>query len=283
MKISFSTLGCPRWDMDEICRRGREYGFDGVDFRGYLDTLDITTLPLFTTQVALTRARLAEADLQVSGISSSIKLCEPELRLQNLDEAQRTISVSHALGAKNVRVFGGGDLAKFSRDELAKIASDSLNEILILDGAADLMWLFETHDSWVHSKDSRLLLETVSHPKFGALWDIGNTPHEAGETPEETFKTIGQWIGYAHIKDAVYDPTHPEAMPSGWRYVVPGQGQLPLVDAIRILKSNGYDGWVQFEHEKRWHPEIPEPEEVFPAFVSWINSQLKINSGDRKK
>ena len=34
MKISFMTLGCPGWDLDTICARGREYGFDGVDFRG---------------------------------------------------------------------------------------------------------------------------------------------------------------------------------------------------------------------------------------------------------
>ena len=48
MKLSFMTLGCPNWDLDTICRRGKEYGYDGVDFRGYLDTLDITLHPLFT-------------------------------------------------------------------------------------------------------------------------------------------------------------------------------------------------------------------------------------------
>ena len=49
MKLSFLTLGCPTWDLVTICTRGHEYGFDGVDFRGYLDSLDITTLPLLTT------------------------------------------------------------------------------------------------------------------------------------------------------------------------------------------------------------------------------------------
>ncbi len=55
MKLSFMTLGCPTWDLDTICARGREYGFDGVDLRGYLDTLDVTTLPMFTTEAAKTR------------------------------------------------------------------------------------------------------------------------------------------------------------------------------------------------------------------------------------
>jgi len=25
-----------------------------------------------------------------------------------------------------------------------------------------------------------------------------------------------------------------------------------------------------FEHEKRWHPELEEPEEIFPRFVAWV-------------
>jgi hypothetical protein len=49
MKISFMTLGCPAWDLDTICRNGQAYRFDGVDFRGYLDSIDITTRPEFTS------------------------------------------------------------------------------------------------------------------------------------------------------------------------------------------------------------------------------------------
>ena len=97
MKIAFMTLGCPNWDLDTICKRGREYGFDGVDFRGYLDTLDITLRPEFTTGVTATRRMLDEAGLQVSAISSSINVCVPEKMDANLEEARRTIAVAHAL------------------------------------------------------------------------------------------------------------------------------------------------------------------------------------------
>lgn len=27
---------------------------------------------------------------------------------------------------------------------------------------------------------------------------------------------------------------------------------------------------LQFEHEKCWHPELAEPEDIFPAFVKWV-------------
>jgi len=259
MKLSFTTLGCPDWDLDTLCKRGQEYGFDGVDFRGYLDNLDVTLLPEFTTYAAQTRRRLADSGLETSGISSSIRICVAELLAANLEEARRTIDTARALDARNIRVFGGGDLEKANRGELVLAGRHCMEEILALEGAPELHWLFESHDIWMKASDARLLLDAIPHPAFGALWDIGNRPIEGGESNEEIYAAIGPRIGYTHIKDAVYEPGHPQAMEGGWRYVFPGQGQIPLVGAVRLLQEKGYDGWLVFEHEKRWHAELPEP------------------------
>jgi sugar phosphate isomerase/epimerase len=270
MKICLTTLGCPNWDLDTICAKGKEYGFDGIDFRGLLDTLDITTLPVFTSGVAETKRKIADADLEISGIASSITLCEPEKHESNLEEAKRTISVAHALGCQNIRVFGGGNLDRFSRENLAEIGRECMEDIFALDGATELSWLFETHDHWIRARDCKLLLDRISNSAFGALWDMGHTSRVGGESPEESYTALGSRIGHTHLKDAAYDPEHAQAMEDGWRYVLPGTGQLPLVEAITLLKHHGYDGWLMFEHEKRWHPELPEPEIAFPAFVKWI-------------
>ena len=269
MKLSFMTLGCPTWDLDTICARGKEYGFDGVDLRGYLDSLDITTRPEFTSGGAQTRRRLADAGLEVSAISSSITVCVPERAQSNLDEARRTLDTALVLGAKNVRVFGGGSLEQHSREELAKIGCACVEAILALPGAGQIHWLFETHDQWIKAQDCRLLLDSIPNPAFGALWDMGHTYRVGGESPQESYAAIGQRVGYTHVKDAVYDRQDPHAMEDGWHYVPAGAGQLPLEESIRLLMSNGYDGWLLFEHEKRWHPTLPEPEVVFPAFVKW--------------
>lgn len=282
MKLSFMTLGCPNWDLDTICARGREYGFDGVDFRGYLDTVDITTLPLFSTHVNQTRRQLNDAGLEVSAVSSSIRVCIPGARQANLDEARRTIVTARGLGAGIVRIFGAGDLSAHSRAELAKIGCETIEEILALDGARDILWVFETHDLWIKAQDCKLLLDSIPNPRFGALWDMGHTYRVGGETPEATFAAIGPRVGYVHVKDATFDPSHPQAMKEmfeggetiGWRYVLPGTGQLPLAQSIGLLKSAGYDGWLLCEHEKRWHPELVEPEVIFPAFIAWARSLI---------
>ena len=269
MKLAFMTLGCPDWDLDTICKRGREYGYDGVDFRGYLDTLDITTLPMFTTQAGSTLKQLNEAGLEVSAISSSITVCVPEKHAENLEEARRTIAVANDLRCSNVRIFGGGDLDRYSRQELADTGRKCIEDILALAGAHDLHWLFETHDHWVKARDCSLLLDSITDPAFGAIWDMGHTYRIGGEAPRETFAALQGRVGYTHIKDAVFDPNDPKAMADGWHYVLPGTGELPLAESIGLLKENGYAGWLQFEHEKRWIPNLPEPEDIFPAFVEW--------------
>jgi sugar phosphate isomerase/epimerase len=272
MKIAFTTLGCPTWDMDTICQRASDYGFDGIDFRGYLDALDVTKLPAFNRDAAKTLRKIKAGGLRVSGIGSSITVCAPERLKENLDEARRTITTAHALDAGNVRIFGGGDLQTHSRSELAKIGCETIEKILTLDGAADLHWLFETHDLWIQSTDCSLLLDAIPNPAFGALWDMGHTPRVGGESPAQTIAALNMRIGYTHIKDAIYSPQHPLAMEDGWYYVSPGMGQVPLAEAIRLLGRNGYDGWLVFEHEKRWHPNLAEPEEVFPPYARWARS-----------
>lgn len=271
MKLSMMTLGCPTWDLDTICKRGREYGFDAVDFRGLQDTLDVTTLPAFTTGVAQTRRKLDDAGLVVSGVSSSIRICDASARQANLEEARRTIGVAKALGAPNIRIFGGGD-EKGGLDKAADVGAACFEEILAIDGAADLNWVFETHDLWIRGADCKLLLDRIPHPAFGALWDMGHTARVGGESPQQTFVALSGRVRYTHVKDAVHQPDHPAAMKDGWRYVPPGEGQLPLAESIQLLRSRGYDGYLVFEHEKRWIPKLPEPEEIFPKFVRWARS-----------
>ena len=269
MKLSFTTLGCPEWDLDTICAKGGKYGYDGVDFRGLQETMDITQLPAFTSAVAETRRQLQDAGLEVSGISSSIRVCVPEKLEDNVEEARRSIPVAKGLGCGAVRVFGGGDSAVHSKEELADIGRDTMQQILALDGAADLKWLFETHDEWIKAVECKLLLDRVPNEAFGVLWDMGHTARVGEESPTQTYEAVGPRVAYTHIKDAVYEPEHAEAMKDGWRYVVPGTGQLPLQEAIALLKQHDYDGWIMFEHEKRWHQELEDPEDIFPVFSAW--------------
>jgi sugar phosphate isomerase/epimerase len=75
MKLAFTTLGCPGWDMDIIVSKAVEYGFDGVDFRGYLGELKIFKFTEFTSRAEETARKLADANLEVPCFSSSVRTC----------------------------------------------------------------------------------------------------------------------------------------------------------------------------------------------------------------
>lgn len=273
MKLSFTTLGCPNWDLQTVCTNARKYGFDGIDFRGLQDALDVTTTPQFTTGIAATRRMIMDAGLEVSGFSTSICVCDASKHRQYTEEARRTIAAALDLTCPNIRVFPGGDI-KTSNEERAKIGQAYLRELLRLDGAQFLNWCVETHDTCTSGKGLAFFLNGIDHPSVGALWDIGHPPRFHGESPAETYAAIGKRVKYTHVKDAVKDPTHPHAAEDGWRYVSPGEGQIPLKEAVDELKKGGYTGYLTLEHEKRWHKDLPEPEEAFPKYIAWGKSVL---------
>jgi len=267
--IGFTTLGCPAWNLDDICRKGTKMGFEGVDFRGMQDEIDITIMPEFTTHLAESKRKFVEAGLRVSGISTSLKICDATQSEANLEEARRTIPVALELDVDTLRVFGGGNPAVHNKEEMADIGRDMISAVLDLDGARTFKWVLETHDHWIKTLDSNLLLNRIHDEQFGVLWDMGHSARVGHETPEASVAALGDRIYCLHVKDAIYDNAHPQSMADGWRYVAPGTGQLPIAKAIALLRTKGYDGWLIFEHEKRWHAELLEPEEMFPKFMDW--------------
>ena len=50
MKLAFSTLGCPDWNVDQIVEAARRLRYDGVELRAVSGTLDLLTRPEFTPE-----------------------------------------------------------------------------------------------------------------------------------------------------------------------------------------------------------------------------------------
>ena len=72
---------------------------------------------------------------------------------------------------------------------------------------------------------------------------------------------------HVHIKDSV-------TTDDSFQYCLPGEGDVPLGEIIDLLRSVSYQGWLSFEWEKRWHPELAEPEVALPAFARVVRDLL---------
>jgi sugar phosphate isomerase/epimerase len=55
-----------------------------------------------------------------------------------------------------------------------------------------------------------------------------------------------------------------------WLPVLAGHGRVSFAKALAVIKELHYDGYVSFEWEKYWRPEIEEPEIALPDFINAI-------------
>ncbi|PZE22123.1 sugar phosphate isomerase/epimerase family protein [Paenibacillus xerothermodurans] len=267
MKLSFTTLGCPEWDLETIIARAKEYGFDGIDFRGYLGQMNIYKLPQFSTDVHSTIQRIKEAGLEVTCFSSSIKLfaTEPE-HAKFVDEFRAYAGLCKLFGTRYIRVFGG-KIGDTDRAEATRIVVRHLQELSDVAGEHGVKLLIETHDDWTDCRVVRDVLERANRREAAALWDTHHPYRTLGEQPATTWEVLGDWIEYTHWKDSF---TRKPEDGGGFQYCPMGQGDIPLQQIYELLRDNNYSGFFTLEWEKKWHPEIEEPELAFPHFVRYM-------------
>ena len=263
MKLSATTLGCPDWSLDEIIANCAKAGLDGIDLRGLGEQMDVTLLPEFTTGVAQTLARIEGGGLSVSGVSSSVRCVteSDQQRAEFIEEVKRYCELAVGLKCGVVRVFGGALPEGMSDDEALKVASANLNTYGQVALAAGVKVAMETHDAWCASTRVAELIRAADHPAVGVLWDVHHPWRVTGESADATWGNLGQWIIYTHFKDAHGQPGGEQTL---CEY---GAGDLPLADFVRVLRDNGYEGWLTLEHEKRWHAELADSGEEFPRYV----------------
>jgi predicted xylose isomerase-like sugar epimerase len=48
-----------------------------------------------------------------------------------------------------------------------------------------------------------------------------------------------------------------------------------MKEQVRVLAGGGYKGYYSFEWEKKWHPEIEEPDVAFPHYARTMTGYLK--------
>jgi len=267
MKLSFTTLGCPEWSLDQIIDRASEYGFDAVDFRGLNGEMNIYKLPEFTDRRQETVASLRDAGLEVSCFSSSVQVF-PERSLEaNLEEIRQYARLCQEFGTRYIRVFGG-KIGDTPREEAIRMAVRHFRQMADIAREYDVKLLLETHDDWTACQYVRAVMEQVDSPSVGVLWDVHHPYRTIGEQPEDTWEALGPWIEYTHVKDSFVTGSDPLR----FRYCLAGEGDIPLREICTLLRSKGYQGFYTLEWEKKWHPELEEAETVFPHYVQFMRS-----------
>lgn len=267
MKLSFSTLGCPGWSWERILDRAGALGFQGVEVRGILGELDNRKLPPFLdANIAATQGELRAKSLSISCLDTSCTFLSDTPPEETLREGRASVDIAQKLGIPYIRVFGDRIPAGMGEETAISVVAEGMQALACYAEGRGVTVLQETHGNFAESRMLLAVFERVKSPAAGVLWDIAN-PYEFGETPGFTWSKISRLVRHVHVKDVSGES-------GGLIPCLPGLGRVPIGEAISLLRDAGYDGWLSFEWEKRWHMGIQEPEVAFPAFLEHIKKYL---------
>ena len=261
--LSFSTLGCPAWSLDQIIQCAVENGYHGLEIRGIQGELNLPKIPIFSTErISSTKRKVLDAGLKIVNLGSSANMhfFEANKRKTNLDEAKKFIELAHELTCPFVRVFPN-DLPKDQNEaKTVDIIIHSLQELGDFSKGSGVKVLLESHGKVIKSDMLLHIMQSANHAHVGLVWDYFNMWSVTKEDPTMVYARLKKYILHTHIKDAYMQE-------SGEAYTLIGQGNAPLEEALHALKMGGYAGYYSFEWEKLWHPEIPDPSIAIPHFA----------------
>jgi sugar phosphate isomerase/epimerase len=269
LPIGFSTLGSPKWTWIQTLDFAAAHGFAAVELRGILDQMDLSKVPEFQPdRLAQTKRELADRGLVVSDLGASINLHEQDQakRAAAMAETRRFIDLASALGTPYVRVFGNEYPAGMEKKAVLEYIGGGLRVLGDYGRSRNVSVILESHGQFTDSPTLLELMRLADSPNVAILWDAHHT-FVAGEQPEATVAAIGKYIRHTHLKDSVPDG-------KDRKYVLTGEGEVPVKRQVAALARIGYRGFYSFEWEKRWHPEIAEPEVAFAQYATVMSGYL---------
>ncbi|MFN8002889.1 MAG: sugar phosphate isomerase/epimerase family protein [Acidobacteriota bacterium] len=269
LPLAFSTLGCPAWDWKKILDQAAQHGYAALELRGILNEMDLPNSPQFTgDKLKESLKDLAALDLKISDLGASARLGEPDpvKRPVQLDEAKRFVDLAHKLKAPYVRVFGGKLIKGQTMQQATELIVIGFQQLHEHAKGSGVTLIIESHDEFVTSDSLLKILQGANLPTAALLWDAHHTC-VAGEKPADTFKALGKYVRHTHLKDS-------KPSDKGRQYVLTGSGAVPVKETVKVLAASGYKGYYCFEWEKRWHPEIEDPEIAIPHYAKTMREYL---------
>jgi sugar phosphate isomerase/epimerase len=263
--LAFSTLGCPDWSLQQIIDFAVKHGFKGIEIRGVQRQLDLSKSPHFNTPEALadTRKRIKDSGLKIVGLGSSAAMhhsVEAD-RDKAFDEAKRFIDIAAKVDCPYVRVFPDKLAKDRDKAEVLDVIATNLTSLADAAKGSGVSVLMETHGDVVRAADLETVMNKVGdHANAGLVWDISNMWSVTGEAPSVVYPKLKKWIRHTHLKDL-------KKVEGKDQYTLMAEGEVPVFEAVSLLRKGGYKGYYSFEWEKLWHPEIAEPEVAIAQYA----------------
>jgi sugar phosphate isomerase/epimerase len=268
LKLSYSTLACPDWTLEQCVEGAKKYGYEGLELR----LLDGGLLEPGLDKRARQRVKrvMDQAGLPVSCVDTSLCVAQPGQagQREQIEQGRRFLEMAAEWKSPCIRVFSGppegADPAETMRG-----AAEVMEQLGRRGSELGVKVGLETHDAFCRGDQMGEIFGKVKSGFAGVLWDIQH-PIRFGETPEQTAKHVSGRLFHLHVKDGKRP-----AAGDDWPPVLMGQGDVPIQECLEAAARLGFDGWVSLEWEKKWHPEIEDPEIALPQYAQGLHKIIQ--------
>jgi len=253
MKLAFSTLGCPEWELADVVAAARNWGYEGVELRAVGGSLDLLGRAEFQPeQLATTRTDFDDLEICCVDTSCVFHSTHASERAEQVNIAIAHSELAAKLGAPLIRVFPDKIQPGAHREQTRDCIAASLREIAerMPD---DVNVGLETHGDFARAECAAEIVTLANHPKVKLIWDVTNSV-AAGDAIQHAARVVQPYLAHVHLRDA-----KPVAGSEHWLPVLAGTGRVSFAEAVAALRELNYNGFVSFEWEKYWHPEIEAP------------------------
>jgi sugar phosphate isomerase/epimerase len=264
-KLSFTTMGTPQLDHAGAIRLALEFGFDGVDIRcaDYLGEVRPAS--------GAEELRGVARDFQKAGLEIPSVLCYHQISSASngwpgeyAEHVSSHLAIGAALGARAIRIFGVHPAPGQGSGELIEGSAEAIATALDAD-ASGVAIVMQNHAGAGTALDALEIARQLDDPRFGLVYSPDHSFMYEATHGDELLPRIQLWTKQVYLADLVREG-------DGQRWVLPGEGEVPLRGTIARLDSAGFEGFYSFKWEKIWHPDLAEPQVAMPHFIAFMAS-----------
>jgi sugar phosphate isomerase/epimerase len=228
-------------------RFAAELGLDGADVSvvhlasaapDYLQTL---------------RGQAADVGIQIAMLVTYADFTHPDAseRARQVDQIRRYIDVAADLGTPFIRATAGQAHPGLERAAALEWAVAGLTATLDDAAAKGVTLCYENHTkgyAWTYndfSQPSDIFLEIVARTEgtgLRLLFDTANTL-ATGDDPLRVLAIVKERVTMIHTNDI--------ARVGYFEPVLLGEGVSPIVPIYRMVRENGFDGWISVEEASK--------------------------------
>ncbi|MDY7011837.1 MAG: sugar phosphate isomerase/epimerase family protein [Planctomycetota bacterium] len=240
MKYSFMSFSCPELTLGEMLSLAKGFGYDGIEPRAGSGHKHGVELDTDADARKTIRQQAEDAGVALGCVATSCKYADPKTLDEQIAQTRLYIDLAADVGAPRLRVFGGLLGENVTREQATEQIAHALRSVADHATERGVAVCMETHDDWCNPNHVAEVIKRVDKPSIAVNWDIMHPIRRGGATMEGAYQTLKPWIKHVHFHDGVVHGDKTELAPIG-------DGIIDHRCAVRLLKADGYDGFLSGE------------------------------------